>query len=143
MDAARGLVEYFDVLDARHHPDAAPEGRPQRVREALRAAQVPALSKLLQFLEHRSDIHLRGPARVAERAATVAFVPRSVEPQELGAHLARRGFMIGFGGFYAVRLLQTMNVDPVRGIARISFVHYMTCAEVEGLTEALEASLAG
>ena len=141
--AARGLAEYFDVLDARHHPGAAPEGRPQRVREALRAAELPALSKLLQFLERRSDIHLLGPSRAADRAATVAFVPRSIEPQALGERLARRGFMIGFGGFYAVRLLQAMNVDPARGVARISFVHYTTCAEVDGLIEALEASLAG
>ncbi len=42
-----------------------------------------------------------------------------------------------------MRLLQAMSVDPVRGIARIPFVHCTTAAEVEALIEALEASLAG
>ncbi len=139
--ASRGIAEYFDLLDAHHHPDGEPAQRPQRVREALRAVELPLLSNLLEFLGRRTDIRLLGPAQAAERAATVAFVPHGVEPRELGGRLARRGFMIGYGGFYAVRLLQAMNVDPARGVARVSFVHYTTAAEIEGLMEALEASL--
>ena len=139
--AARGIAEYFDALDAHHHPGAAPAGRPRRTREALRAAELPLLEKLLGFLGRRGDIRLLGPARAADRAATVAFVPGSLEPKELCERLARRGFMIGYGGFYAVRLLQAMSVDPMRGVARISFVHYTTPAEIEGLIDALEVSL--
>lgn len=139
--ASRGIAEYFDLLDAHHHPGGARAQRPQRVREALRAVELPLLSTLLEFLGRRTDIRLLGPAQAAERAATVAFVPRSVTPRELGERLARRGFMIGYGGFYAVRLLQAMNVDPQRGVARISFVHYTTAGEIDGLMGALDASL--
>ncbi len=139
--ASRGIAEYFDLLDARHHPGGTPAQRPRRVREALRAVELPLLSTLLEFLGRRTDIRLLGPAQAAERAATVAFVPRCVTPRELGERLARRGFMIGYGGFYAVRLLQAMNVDPHRGVARISFVHYTTAGEIAGLMDALEASL--
>lgn len=139
--AARGVAEYFDTLDAHHHPGAAPAGRPRRVREALRAAEVPLLARLLEFLRRRSDLRLLGPAQAAERAATVAFVPHSIRPQELCERLAGRGFMVGSGGFYAVRLLQAMNVDPAIGVARISFVHYTTAAEIDGLIDALQASL--
>ena len=77
----------------------------------------------------------------AERAATVAFVPHSIQPRQLSERLAERGFMIGSGGFYAVRLLQAMRVDPASGVARISFVHYTTAAEIDGLIDALHASL--
>lgn len=139
--AARGLPEYFDALDAHHHPGAGRAGRAQRTREALRAVEVPLLEKLLGFLERRGDIRLLGPAQARQRAATVAFVPNAIEPRELGQRLAGRGFMIGHGGFYAVRLLEAMNVDPVRGVARVSFVHYTTAEEVDGLIEALEVSL--
>jgi selenocysteine lyase/cysteine desulfurase len=139
--AARGVAEYFDALDAHHHPGAAPAGRPRRIREALRAAEVPLLAKLLEFLQNRDDIRLLGPADAAVRAATVAFVPHSIPPGELSERLARRGFMIGSGGFYAVRLLQAMNVDPASGVARVSFVHYTTAAEIDGLIEALKATL--
>lgn len=139
--AARGVAEYFDALDAHHHPDAAPAGRPQRIRQAMRAVEVPLLAKLLGFLRQRSDLRLLGPADAAQRAATVAFVPHSVHPRELSERLAERGFMVGSGGFYAVRLLQAMNVDPESGVARISFVHYTTSAEIDGLIDALQASL--
>jgi selenocysteine lyase/cysteine desulfurase len=141
--AARGIAEYFDALDAHQHPGADPAARPLRVREALRAAELPLLERLLEFLERRRDIRLLGPARAAERAATVAFVPHSIEPRELAQRLARRGFMIGYGDFYAVRLLEALGVDPARGAARLSFVHYTTAAEIEGLIEALEVSLRG
>lgn len=141
--AARGIAEYFDTLDAHHHPGASPEGRPQRIREALRAVEVPLLARLLGFLRRRSDLRLLGPADAAQRAATVAFVPHSIQPRQLSERLAGRGFMIGCGGFYAVRLLQAMKVDPASGVARISFVHYTTAAEIDGLIEALEASLHG
>ena len=139
--AARGIAEYFDELDAHHHRGADLRGRPRRVREALRAAELPPLTRLLDFLGRRRDIRLLGPARAAERAATVAFVPQSIEPRRLAERLAQRGDMIGYGNFYAVRLLEAMGVDPARGAARLSFVHYTTAAEVEGLIEALEVAL--
>jgi selenocysteine lyase/cysteine desulfurase len=139
--AARGIAEYLDALDTHHYPGADPAGRPRRMREALRAAELPLLTRLLEFLERRRDIRLLGTARAAERAATVAFVPHSVEPRELAQRLARRGYMIGYGNFYAVRLLEAMGVDPARGAARLSFVHYTTAAEIEALIEALDVSL--
>lgn len=139
--AARGIAEYFDELDAHHHGRADPQGRAQRVRAALRAAELPLLAQLLEFLTRRGDIRLLGPTRAAERAATVAFVPQSIEPLALAERLARRGYMIGYGNFYAVRLLEAMGVDPARGAARLSFVHYTTRAELEGLLEALEIAL--
>lgn len=141
--AARGIAEYFDALDAHHYPGADPLRRPHRVREALRAVELPLLAQLLEFLQSRGEIRVLGPTLAAERAATVAFVPHSLAPEELGKRLARRGFMIGYGGFYAVRLLEAMGVDPARGVARISFVHYTSAAEMQGLIAALEASLHG
>jgi selenocysteine lyase/cysteine desulfurase len=139
--AARGIAEYFDALDAHHHPSGAPAGRPARVREALRAAEVPLLERLLEYLRGRRDLRLLGPARAGERAATVAFVPRSLEPVELGRRLAARDFMIGYGDFYAVRLLEALGVDPARGAARLSLLHYTTPAEVAALIAALEEAL--
>jgi selenocysteine lyase/cysteine desulfurase len=139
--AARGIAEYFDRLDAHHYPGAPPSGAPGRVREALRAAELPLLTRLLAFLEGRRDIRLLGPARAAERAATVAFVPHDMEPRALAQRLAQRGYLIGYGHFYAVRLLEAMGVDPARGAARLSFVHYTSAVEVDGLIEALELAL--
>jgi selenocysteine lyase/cysteine desulfurase len=139
--AASGIADYFDALDAHHHPQATAIGRPDRVRTLLRSAEKPVLAPLLAFLRTRADVRLLGPADAEVRAPTVAFVPRKLAPDELGRRLAQRGFMVGYGNFYAVRLLEALGVDPGQGAVRASFVHYTTADEVGGLIEALAGSL--
>jgi selenocysteine lyase/cysteine desulfurase len=136
--AARGIAEYFDALDA-HHGGGGAATRPQRVRELLRNAETPLLSVLLEYLRARKGVRLLGPAIAHERAATVSFVTHAADPSEVVKALAQRGFMTGYGNFYAVRVLEAMGVDPARGAVRISFVHYTSPAEVTALIEALDS----
>jgi selenocysteine lyase/cysteine desulfurase len=138
--AARGIAEYFGLLDS-HHGGTDPAGSPQRVRDLLRTAEKPLLSALLNYLQDRKDLRILGPTNVNERAATVAFVPDSIEPAEVVRQLAERGFMAGNGHFYAARLLAAMGVEPTRGAVRLSFVHYNSAQEMSRLIEALDAIL--
>ena len=146
--AARGIAEYFDALDAHHAGGAAdasvPHGRnarAERVRQALRGAELPLLATLLDYLSMRKDIRLLGPAKAQRRAATVSFVTHALDPGEVVEALAARGFMAGHGNFYAVRALEGMNVDPRRGALRLSLVHSNSPAEVAGVIDALEQIL--
>ena len=138
--ASRGIAEYFDALAAQHGI-ADQAARPQRVRELLRAAEIPLLAALLEYLQGRKDVRILGPGLARERAATVSFVTHSVAPAEVVKALGRRGFMCGYGDFYAVRLLEAMGVSPERGAVRLSFVHYTSPAEMTGLIAALDAVL--
>ena len=108
---------------------------------ALREAEVPLLTRLLEALAPRADVRVLGPTTAAARAATVAIVPMRVTPQEAGRRLAEHGFMVGYGDFYAVRLLEALGVDPARGALRFSLLHYTTLAEVDGLIAQLDAAL--
>jgi cysteine desulfurase family protein (TIGR01976 family) len=141
--AARGVAEYFDRLDAHHGggASAAAGARAERVRRLLRAAELPLLAPLLDYLAQRRDVRILGPTRAAERAATVAFVPGKVEPGAAVRALAARGFMAGHGNFYALRLLEALGVDPERGALRLSLLHYNTAAEVAALIAALDEVL--
>src|SRR5262249_55504225 len=129
--AARGIAEYFDALDAHHGGGAGTAGggehsaaRAARVRALLPGAEVPLLADLLGYLVTRRDIRILGPAVAEQRAATVSFVPENIEPREVVRALAARGFMAGNGNFFAVRVLEGMNVDPDRGAVRLSLLHY-------------------
>jgi cysteine desulfurase family protein (TIGR01976 family) len=139
--AARGIAEYFDALDAHHGGTAGGSSRAERVRQLLRSAEVPLLSTLLEYLATRSDIRLLGPGVAAERAATVSFVTHSIEPATVVRELAERGFMAGHGNFYAVRVLEGMNVEPARGAVRLSLVHYNSPQDVAGVVAALDQVL--
>jgi selenocysteine lyase/cysteine desulfurase len=143
--AARGIAEYFDALDAHHGAGTAGGGtsaaRAARVRALLRGAEVPLLAALLEYLVTRRDVRILGPSVAEQRAATVSFVPENVEPREVVRALARRGFMAGNGNFYAVRVLEAMNVDPDRGAVRLSLLHYNSIEEINGVIEALEQIL--
>ena len=139
--AARGIAEYFDALDA--HTQGGGGGvtggaaaRAERVRQLLRAAEVPLLAMLLEALAARRDVRILGPADPQQRAATVAFTT-PLDPAEVVQALARRGFMAGNGNFYAVRVLEALNVNPTRGAVRLSLLHYNSAAEVAGVIEAL------
>jgi len=141
--AARGIAEYFDALDAHHdggNAAAGPTARAERVRTLLRAAEVPLLATLLEGLGTLPDVRILGPTSAPQRAATVSFVT-STEPAEVVQALARRRFMAGNGNFYAVRVLEGMNVNPARGAVRLSLLHYNSAAEVTGVLEALSEIL--
>jgi selenocysteine lyase/cysteine desulfurase len=138
--AARGIAEYFDALD-KHHGGTDPAESPQRVRELLRVAEMPLLSALLSYLKGRKGLRVLGPTNTQERAATVAFVPDSIDPSWVIQRLAERGFMAGNGNFYAVRVLEAMGIDPKRGAVRLSFVHYNSMQEMTRLIEALDTIL--
>ena len=148
--AARGIAEYFDALDAHHGAAGAPaassaadavRARAARVRTLLRGAEVPLLATLLEYLRTRRDVRVLGPQVAEQRAATVSFVTETIEPVEMVRSLARRGFMAGNGNYYAVRVLEAMNVNPDRGAVRLSLLHYNSSAEVTGVIEALEQIL--
>jgi cysteine desulfurase family protein (TIGR01976 family) len=138
--AAQGIAEYFDALD-RHHGGDDPANGPQRVRDLLRAAEGPLLSELLSYLKSRKGLRVLGPTDSAQRAATVSFLPDTIDPAEVVRQLAERGFMAGNGNFYAVRLLEAMGVDSTRGAVRVSFVHYNSMQEITRLIQALDSIL--
>ena len=138
--AARGVAEYFDALDA-HHGGVDDAGRPQRVRARLRATEQPLVAELLDWLCTRRELRVIGPEQAAQRTATISVVPRELAPTELAARLAAQGVMAAAGHFYAVRLLETMGIDPTRGVLRLSFLHYTAPGELRKLIAALEQAL--
>jgi len=138
--AARGIAEYFDALDA-HHGGKGAAGRPERVHALLRGAEIPLTERLLDFLKSRKGVRLLGSSDATRRAPTVAFVPQRIAPADVHVALAERGIMSGYGNFYAVRLLEGMDVEPARGVVRLSFVHYTTADEMTRAITALDEIL--
>ena len=139
--ACAGIADYIDAFYD-HHVDAPadPAARAEAVHDLMRAHEVGLLQPLLDAVADRNAIRLLGPARAEVRAPTVAL-SCAVPGGALARDLAPLGIMAGGGDFYAVRALQAQGIDPDHGVLRLSFVHYTSPAEVDGLIGALDQLL--
>lgn len=132
-----GIATYFETLESRHFPAGAPfDRRAERLRGLIRDRESALLSPLLCWLKGRGGARLLGPTDAAGRAPTVAL-ELSMPGEEAAARLSRRKVMAGGGDFYAVRLLESLGVDPKKGVLRLSFTHYTSEDEVRQAVEAL------
>lgn len=138
--ASAGMADYMEALSAHHGGPATGAAAARHAHDLLRTAEAALLRPLLDFVAGRNDVRLIGPADAARRAPTVAL-DAGRDAEALARRLARHGIMAGGGGFYAVRPLTAMGVDPARGVLRVSFTHYTTRAEIDRLIDALDAEL--
>ncbi|SLN21000.1 Cysteine desulfurase [Pseudoruegeria aquimaris] len=145
--ACAGMADYIDALHAHHfgggegtgaEPD--PARRCAQVHDLMRASETALMQPLLDFLSSRNSLRLLGPKRAEGRAPTIAvqFEGDAVAASEA---LAARGVMCAASDFYAVRALEGMNVDPSRGVLRMSYTHYTSRDEVNKLIGALDEIL--
>lgn len=139
--ASAGMADYIDEVYAHHFDDWASEAEKGRAVVALQSAHETELLKpLLEYLRGRNDVRLIGSDRAEERVPTVSIV-LSHAAEKVTRDLAALGIMTGGGDFYAVRLLEALNVDPTHGVLRLSFVHYTNAQEIEQLLKALDQVL--
>ena len=95
---------------------------------------------MLAFLKTRKDVRLLGSYDIQDRVPTVAIVTKKSNIA-LAKELNGLNISVGVGDFYAVRLLQALDVDIDEGVIRLSFVHYTSDSDVEKLMSGLDQHL--
>jgi selenocysteine lyase/cysteine desulfurase len=139
--ACAGMADYVDMLYAHHFSgEATTRRRTAAVHSLMRNAETALLQPLLDYVSGKNSMRLLGPATAANRAPTVA-IELATNAEQAAAALAPLGIMAGGGDFYAVRALEAQGVDPAKGVLRLSFVHYTSREEVDGLIAALDQTL--
>lgn len=136
--ASAGMADYADALYAHHFDGAAdPFERAAAVHDLMRGRETKLLQPVLDHIAQKNSVRLIGPGDAEGRAPTVAMeLNGPAEPA--AAELAKHGIMAGGGDFYAVRALQSLGIDPAKGVLRISFVHYTHEDEIAQLLDALD-----
>lgn len=139
--ASAGMADYVDALYAHHlGAPAKAAARTGAVHDLMRAHETALLQPLLDYLGSKNAIRVLGPHNAASRMPTVALALH--EPGAAAAErLSARGVMCSGGDFYAVRCLKAQEIDPERGVLRVSFVHYTSKDDVVRLIEALDRTL--
>lgn len=135
--AAAGIADYLETLAELAPASNAQTGTFARARAAMRAQEEALMAPLLAYLGQNSKLRLLGPKALDRRVPTFSLaLERS--GREAAAILAEQSIMAGGGHFYAVRLLQSLGLDPEHGVLRLSFVHYTDQADIEALIAALD-----
>ncbi|MEM7346502.1 MAG: aminotransferase class V-fold PLP-dependent enzyme, partial [Chloroflexota bacterium] len=140
--ASAGMADYFDAIHDHHFSDNVPaDERGRRIHTLFRQSEEKRLAPLLTWLDDQKSIELVGPADATIRAPTVAVVTKEKSAAFIARELAEHKVMAGNGNFYAVRVLDGLNIPLDPGVLRMSFVHYTTDAEVNQLIQALDTIL--
>lgn len=145
--AAGAVLDYVEAIHQHHggSPAAPLAEAVADVSARWRTHEAALLPDVLDLLARSSAVRLLGPAEPSlgglHRCPTVAFVPLERSPDDVVAALVERGIMCGAGTFYADRLLEGLDVDPARGVVRVSWVHYTNADDVGRLVDALNEIL--
>lgn len=99
---------------------------------------------LLNFLASKPRVQVIGEAdpRMAEdRLPVISFVVDGADPQELVQAIDEKHLGVRWGHFYAVRLLDALDLLQYKGVIRTSLVHYNSETEVDRFKDVLDPLL--
>jgi selenocysteine lyase/cysteine desulfurase len=121
------------------------------VREVIRGvyddiAEHEALltRSLLSYLSGKPRVSVVGekdPRLTDDRLPVVSFLVDDTDPEELVLEVDKQRIGIRWGHFYAVRLLEGLDLLQYKGVVRVSLVHYNSEAELARLKDVLDPLL--
>jgi cysteine desulfurase family protein (TIGR01976 family) len=91
----------------------------------------------LKGLSGIEGIALYGPDD-NERTSTFALRLRDQHPEDSATRLAERGIFVWSGNYYALAVMEALDLEDSGGAVRIGFCHYNTIEEVDCVLGALE-----
>jgi cysteine desulfurase family protein (TIGR01976 family) len=132
-----GAVDYLAALGN----GATRRERLESAFEAIRAHEDSLAERFLASIAEMPGVTVYGVAdgaRLDERAPTFAVDVAGVTAREAAAEMGRRGIFVWDGHYYAVAVMQRLDLAARGGLVRIGFVHYNTPEEVDRVLAALD-----
>ena len=145
--ACAGVIDYFDQLHRHHFGDgngnvAAPQ-KMQELHGLIQLHERALAEPLLDYLANHPAIRLLGKTHCKDndRAPTIAFKPLKQSSATLTSALQKAGIGTENGDFYATRLIESLGIDAVDGVVRLSLLHYNRPDDVETILRELDIAL--
>jgi cysteine desulfurase family protein (TIGR01976 family) len=139
-----GALRYFEWL-GEHTADDRPPTRRKRLVAAMTGIREheKALSRaLLEGLSSIPGLKVWGitdPNRIDRRVPTVSFTLQGKSPRAIAGYLAQHDIYVWDGNYYALAVMERLDLERSGGMLRAGAVHYNTLAEVKRLIQMLEA----
>ena len=123
-------------------PDTFDRAIVERAFQTMADLELPLQTRLIEYLQSRSDVRLIGPADPGpQRVPTISFIRPGQCSREISERLGAMGIGVRYGHCYSYRLCEALGLNVEDGVLRISMVHYNTIEEVDKVIEALEEVL--
>jgi len=144
-----GALEYFEWLGnqfgaSQDWSESGLTGRRLTLKKALSAVRAYEfeLSRLvIQTIQSVPGARIYGLTdlkRLEQRLPTVSFTLEGREPRKVAELLAKEGFYVWDGNYYALAVTERLGVENKGGMVRVGPVHYNTAEEVTRFGEALK-----
>jgi len=141
MAGVTAAVDYLAAIGERLGETGPRRRRLQTAMLATSAYERRLSEKLIAGLLDIPSVEffgIREPERFAQRTPTVSIRIHGLSPRDAAARLAKRGFFVWDGNYYALNLSERLEVESSGGMIRIGCAHYNTLAELDRLLEAIE-----
>ena len=141
VSALGGIYDYYEAFANHHLNNKSPLSfSTYDVNHLIASQEKKILKPLLDFLKTKKDVRLLGSYEVEDRVPTVSIAIKKSNIA-LAKELNELDISVGAGDFYAVRLLNALDVDIHEGVIRLSFLHYTSDSDVEKLISGLDQHL--
>lgn len=141
LDYIEWLGEKFGAEYVGEYPGLA--GRRLKLKvgmKALREYEGGLFVRLLSGLKDIKDVSVYGitdPTKFAYRAPTAAFNLPGINPREIAHKLGEARINVWDGNYYALALMERLDLERHGGAVRVGLAHYNTANEVDKFNDAL------
>lgn len=150
-----GVIDYLAMLGRECSPyysyafntESRGKSNSSRQRELMIAMQAimdyerKLSAQLLAGLREIKGIKIYGitnPEELGMRVPTVACNIEGHSPRELAEYLASQGIFAWDGNYYALGIMERLNLEEKGGALRLGMAHYNTLDEIDRVLECLE-----
>ena len=109
---------------------------------AIKEYEKTLSAKLISSLQQIKGLKIWGITDLAQldrRVPTVSFTLEGHSPREIAEYLGRRGIYVWDGNYYALAVMERLDLEPTGGMVRVGPVHYNTVEEINRLLGELES----
>ena len=153
ISATLGALEYFAWLGSTFgtantassfkQPTTQQEWRTalEQAMHVIDAYELQLNHALLAGLTSVPGLHLYGitdPQRMHQRVPTFSFTLDGWSPTDVAIALAQKGINVWNGNYYALAVMERLNLEEKGGMVRVGLTHYNTMHEIDTLIEALK-----
>jgi cysteine desulfurase family protein (TIGR01976 family) len=144
----RAAAEYLAQISILQSPISNVKGESPRRRErivagmtAIKEYEKTLSMRLISGLQQIKGVKIWGITDLAQldrRVPTVSFTLEGHSPREVAEYLGRNGIFVWDGNYYALAVMERLDLEPAGGMVRVGPVHYNTGDEIDRLLHALE-----